>query len=224
MNSKTTSPSKLAVLILILSLAACGGAGTHSNSSPPGTTYPFVVEVTLQPLSAPSIPVAGTVQVAASAGYQVSSNEVDYNPVTTTAVWSSSDAAVATVNTGLVTGTGIGSATITASFEGKTGQTLVIVGQTTTLDITATGTGGFSLSAHPDQQFKASASYSDGNVLDLTSYATWNSSPAGILAFYDPYDFTHNIGEAKLLATGTTTVTAALETGEVGSLDVTVVP
>jgi len=213
-----------------LTLAACGGAGTNYNRNPnpkPSTTYPFLLEVTLQPDSTPSIPVAGTVQVAANAGYQVSSNEVDYNPVTSSATWSTSNAAVATVDKGLVTGTGIGSATISASLDGKPGKTLVVVGQTAFLDVSKTTAGPLSLSAFPDQQYKASASYSDGSVLDLTAYATWNSSAPRVLRFYtsyDPYDYVHNVGEAALLTTGTTTITATLETGEVWSLDVTVVP
>jgi len=101
------------------------------------------------------------------------------------------------------------------------------VGQTASLDIPRTTTGGLSLSAYPDQQFKASATYPDGSVIDLTAYATWNSSAPRVLRFYtsyDPYDYVHNPGEAALLTTGTTTITATLETGEVWSLDVTVVP
>ena len=99
----------------------------------------------------------------------------------------------------------------------------MVVGQTPTLDITPTGP--FSLSANPDQHFRAPARYSDGSVLDLTYYVTWNSSAPGVVKFYnDPYDYVHDVGEAALLATGTTTITATLDTGDVGSLDVTVVP
>jgi hypothetical protein len=61
-------------------------------------------------------------------------------------------------------------------------------------------------------------------VLDLTIYATWSSSVPGILKFYDPYDFKHDPGEATLLATGTTTITATLKSGNVGALNLTVVP
>jgi len=216
-------PALLALLLPLLTLIACnsGYTGTHPGT---GTNYPFLSEVTLQPGSAPSIAVAGTVQVGASGAYQVSATEIQYNDVTTSAVWSSSNDAVATVSGGLVTGTGIGSATISASFNGKTGKTVVVVGQTATLDITATGTGVFSLSANPDQHFKASASYSDGTVLDLTIYATWSSSAPGVLKFFDPFDYVHDPGEATLLATGTTTVTATLDSGDLGSLDLTVVP
>jgi hypothetical protein len=42
-------------------------------------------------------------------------------------------------------------------------------------------------------------------LLDLIGYVTWNSSAPRILTFYN--DFVHDIGEATLLATGTTTIT-----------------
>jgi len=224
-SNRKAVPALLALLLPLLTLAACNGAysGTNSGTNS-GTTYPYLSGVTLQPGSAPSITVAGTVYVGANAGYQVSGTEIDYKDVTSSVTWSTSNAAVATVNKGLVTGTGIGSATITASLDGKTGTTLVVVGQTPTLDVTPTATGTFSLSANPDQHFQASASYSDGTVLDLTIYATWSSIVPGVLKFYGPLDYTHDVGEATLLATGTTTITATLDSGDVGSLDVTVVP
>jgi len=212
----------LAHLLPLLTLVACNSA--YNGTTGKGAKYPFLSTVSLQPGSSPSIALAGTVQVNANAAYQVSATEIRYNDVTSSATWSSSNDSVATVSKGLVTGTGIGSATISASLDGKTGEALIVVGQTATLDITAKGTGGFSLSANPDQQFQASASYADGNVLDLTIYAIWTSSMPGVVKFYDPYDYTHGPGEATLLATGTTTITATLDSGEVGTLDVTVVP
>jgi len=218
-NSRPVS-ALVALVLPFLSLVACNGTYTGT-----GTNYPILSAITLQADSAPSIPVAGTVQVSASGAYQVSATEIDYNDVTTPAIWSSSDDTVATVREGLVTGTGTGSATISASLKGKTGTTLVVVGQSATLSITVTGEGEFSLSAHPDPHFHALARYPDGSLLDLTLYATWNSSAPGVLKLYDdPFDYYHDIGEGALLATGTTTITATLQTGEVGSLDVTVVP
>jgi hypothetical protein len=166
--------------------------------------------------------VAGTVLVDANAAYQDSATEISYKDVTSSASWSTSKDAVATVEKGLVTGTGIGSATITATFGGKTATTLVVVGQTPTLAVASTGKGMFSLSANPDQLFQATASYPDGNVVDLTVYMTWSSSKPEVLKFFN--DYVHYVGEATLLTTGTTTITATLDSGEVGSLDVTVVP
>ncbi len=232
-----TSPANrkaLPVLLALLTLVACSsssypgatpaGPGSPGNPGNPGPTptYPFLSEVTLQPSSAPSIAVAGTVLVGANAAYQDSATQISYKDVTSSATWSTSKDTVATVEKGLVTGTGIGSATITASFGGKTATTLVVVGQTPALAVTSTDKGMFSLTANPDQHFQVTASYSDGNVLDLTVYVTWGSSKPEILKFFN--DYVHDVGEATLLTTGTTTITATMDSGEVGSLDVTVVP
>jgi trimeric autotransporter adhesin len=231
-----TSPANrnaLPVLLALLTLVACSGSypgatpagpGSPGNPGNPGPTptYPFLSEVTLQPSSAPSIAVAGTVLVGANAAYQDSATQISYKDVTSSATWSTSKDTVATVEKGLVTGNGIGSATITASFGGKTATTLVVVGQTPALDVTSTDKGMFSLTANPDQHFQVTASYSDGNVLDLTVYVTWGSSKPEILKFFN--DYVHDVGEATLLTTGTTTITATMDSGEVGSLDVTVVP
>src|SRR5437867_1262951 len=118
-------PALLALLLLLLTLVAC----SSYKSANPGTTYPYLSAVTLQPGSSPSIVVAGTVHVGANGTYQDSATEFTYKDVSSSAIWSTSNAAVATVNKGLVTGTGVGSATITASFNGKAGTTLVVVGQ-----------------------------------------------------------------------------------------------
>lgn len=232
-----TSPANrkaLPVLLALLTLVACSsssypgatpaGPGSPGNPGNPGPTptYPFLSEVTLQPSSAPSIAVAGTVLVGANAAYQDSATQISYKDVTSSATWNTSKDTVATVEKGLVTGTGIGSATITASFGGKTATTLVVVGQTPALAVTSTDKGMFSLTANPDQHFQVTASYSDGNVLDLTVYVTWGSSKPEILKFFN--DYVHDVGEATLLTTGTTTITATMDSGEVGSLDVTVVP
>ena len=146
-------------LLLLLALAACSSAysGTHSGT---------LSGMTVQPAAVPSIPVAGTVQIGANGAYQQSATQVSYKDVTSSATWSSSNQAVATVQKGLVTGTGIGSATITASLDGKTGTTVVVVGQALVLEVTPTGTDTFSLSGNRDRQFQALANYSDGTVLD----------------------------------------------------------
>jgi trimeric autotransporter adhesin len=218
-----TSPSHrrampaLLVLPLLLTFAACNSISSSTNS---GT----LSGVSLQPGAVPSIPVGGTVQVGANGAYQESGNNSSYKNVTSSATWSSSNTAIATVNKGLVTGTGIGSATITASLDGKTGTTVVVVGETLTLEVTPTSTSTFSVSANPNRYFQALAHYPDGTVLDLTAFTTWSSSNTAVLLFYDPSDYTHKPGEAALVAAGTATVTATLDLEHVGSVGVIVLP
>ena len=207
----------LLALLLLLTLAACSSAYSGTNSE-------TLAGLTLQPAAVPSIPVAGTVQVGVNGAYQGSATKVSYKDVTSSATWSSSNPAVATVDKGLVTGTGTGSVTITASLDGKTGTTVVVVGQALVLEVTPIGTDTFSLSGNRDRHFQALANYSDGTVLDLTTYVIWSSSAPAVLQFYDPLVYTHDIGEAALLTTGAAKVTATLDLEHIGTLNVIVLP
>lgn len=198
---------------LLLPLVACNSA-YNAGTNP--KQYPFLVAVTLQPHSLPSIEVAGTVQVGADAQYQVSATEFTDKDVTSSGDWSTSDPAVATVDRGLVTGTGIGSVTISATFGGKSASVRIFVGLTHDLTITPTGT--LSLST-PNLTFHAIESFPDGTKVDVSGPAFWTASPGGIVSIY-PYLG----GDATLVGTGTTTVTATYDTGEAATADITVVP
>ncbi len=207
----------LLILLLTLTMTACGGAYSATNTgagggggtgggSGPGSVY-------VGPVGSPLLAASGSVQLFAQESYPS-------QDVTNSATWSTSNPAVATVSQGLVTGTGIGSVTITAAFGGFSGSTTVVVGLTpTSVAITPIGTGIFSKSATPKQQFYAIATFSNGSTLDLTNVATWSSSPSGVVSFY-----IYDDGDATFIGTGTTTISATLSTGEVGTLTITVVP
>jgi len=201
-------PALLALVFSVLSLGGCGGA--HPTPSQAGPSDIFVTADSM-----PSIPVDGTVTFVATGTYLASPTQRD---LTNSATWSTSDSAVATVNKGLVTGTGIGSFTITATVNGKSGSTKVVVGLTPSITIAPIHTDVFSLSAQ-EAEFAAIATYFDGSTLDLSDFATWTSSPKGILSFY-----IYTGGEATFIATGTTAITATFATGEAPTKTVTVVP
>jgi hypothetical protein len=214
----------LALLAPILTAVGCGGGaypGVHHGPPPEGAT---LNTISVYAYSTPSVAVGGTVYVLAGGYYDVPIGQNAYQDLTNSATWTTSNAGVATVAKGVVTGTGMGSATITATVGTKRGSITVVIGLTPTIDITPAGTGMFSLSSNRTQQFHATATYSDGTVLDLTVFASWSESPEGIVAFNfnDPYGL--EPGLATFLATGTTTVTASLNTGEEGTMIVTVVP
>jgi len=204
------------VLMAFLVVTGCGGGYQNVKSSNKPPYQKPLAEIQVIATALPSIQISGTVRLYASAGYQDSPNSITYTDVTNSATWSTSDAAVASVSNGVVTGTGSGRVIITASFGGKSGATTVVVGLTSTLAIYSQGL--FSIS-RPNVSFLAQATYSDGTVLDLSNFADWTSSPAGILTF----DF-YFPGQATLVATGTTTISATLATGEVATLAVTVSP
>ena len=211
-------PGLMICLGLIVASTACGG-GYSSSAPSSSSSQGNLNEISVQAGSSPSIPVNGTVEVQAYGYYGAQQTSQDLR---SSAKWSTSNAAVARVDKGHVIGAGVGSATITATFAGKTGSITVVVGLTPTVAIVPSATS-LSLSVH-QQQFLAQASYSDGTVLDLTGFVTWKSSQETVLAFSvnDPYDF--DPGLATLLKTGDTIITATEPTGETGSLAVSVVP
>jgi hypothetical protein len=211
--------ARFAVLILllpILGIAGCGGG--YPN---PTQTSNALVAIFVNASFLPSIAPGETIQFGASGGYPSSSSPggISYKNITKSATWSTSNAAVATVDKGLVTGTGAGSVTITATLGGQTGSATAVVGLSSTIAITPTGADPFSKSATPEQQFIAQATYSDGTVLDVTDFGRWSSNPTGIVKFYSYFP-----GDAAFVATGTTTITATFGTGEAPTVTLTVVP
>jgi hypothetical protein len=220
--------------LLLLVMVACGGSVSDTNhgpnlgGNPPPPNQPSATlsAIILILTTSPGIAVGGTVQTVANAEYRSDTNVFTYKDVTQTATWSTSNSAVATVTNGLVSGVGIGRATITVSFGSRTSTTLVVVGQTPSLVIKARdyydgNLSQFSLS-RPALYFELLASYPDGSELNLARYATWSSSSPEVLEFIE--NGFESPGDAFLVATGTAIVAATLSTGEVTSMEVTVVP
>ena len=211
-NRKTLAASVALGLLIPL---GCGGGYQNINPENKPPYQKSLAQIQVFAPAGPSIPTGGTVLVSASAVYQISPNSFTNTDVTKSAAWTTSDAAVATVNNGVVTGTGTGSVTISAVFSGKSGSTTIFVGLTNY--VTISPKGPFRLSSS-GISFYATETFPDGSTLDVSGPATWSAS-SGVLNIY-PYAG----GWADIVAAGTTTVTATLDTGEVGSVDVTVVP
>jgi hypothetical protein len=208
------------LLALVATTTACGGGYSNPRAGPgyPGGNPGVLNGFDIYAHSTPSIPVAGSVDVLANGYFGVNQS---YQDLTKSATWSTSDAAVATVNKGTVTGVGMGSAKITGSYEGKTDSVTVVVGLVPIITVTPDSSATFQLSQH-QRQFFVNATYTDGTQLDLTNFVVWTSSPLGVVLFDDPYGF--NPGLATLVSAGTTTITATHRAGEEGSLTVTVDP
>lgn len=207
-------------MALIAAFTACGGgySNPHPGSGNPGGNPGVLNTIDVYAHSTPSIPVAGTVDVLANGYYGVNQS---YQDLTDSATWSTSDAAVATVDKGRVTGVGIGSAKITGAYGGKTDSVTVVVGLAPTMTVTPDTSVAFQLS-HPQRQLFANASYTDGTQLDLTEFVIWTSDPVGVVKFDDPYGLFP--GLATLISAGTTTITATHRPGEEGTLTLTVDP
>ena len=198
-------------LVLVLAGSACNPATSTLN------TTPTLTGVSVDAQGSTAIDVAGTLHLIATGTYQSPTSGLTFKDVTATATWTTADAAVATVNQGVVTGIGIGTVTISGTFSGKSDSITIFVGLPRY--ITLSPAGPFSLAAGSSIQFHALETLPDGSMLDVSGAAIWNSSHGEIVRIY-PYLG----GDATLVATGTTTITATLDTGEVGTLDVTVGP
>ena len=135
---------------------------------------------------------------------------------TLSASWTSAPAGFATVHPGgLVTGTSVGSATITATQGGVSGATTVTVTPAVLTSIVVTPTGP-SIAKGTSVQLTATGTLSDGTTQDLTHSVSWTSAPAGF-ATVAPN------GLVTGTAVGNATVTAT-QAGVSGATTVTVTP
>ena len=141
-----------------------------SGSAALTVTAATVTSIAVTPSTA-NLQVGSTQQFTATATY---SNGTTGN-VTSTATWSSSANSVATVNaSGLATAVGAGQATITATYQGKSGSAALTATALPVTSIAVTPTSA-NLVVGGTQQFTATATYSNGTTGNVTSSATWTS-------------------------------------------------
>ncbi len=154
----------------------------------------------------PHLLVGGTQQLAAT-GYW---NDQTTQDMTTQVVWSSSNPAVATVDsTGLATALALGTTTITAtsSQPGSISSNSSIA--TTVLNVNAPPLSSISVTpANPSipvgvtQSFAATGTYSDGSTRDITALVTWSSSNTSLVTV-------NTTGVATAVAVGAGTIITA---------------
>ena len=119
-----------------------------------------------------------------------------------TVSWTSSNTAIFTVdNTGLVTGQGIGSAQLSAAYQGHSATTPAFQVTAATLASIAVTPSPASIAVGATQQFVATGTYTDGTTQNLSSSASWSSSSTGVATI-------SNTGLATAAGVGTTTIGA----------------
>jgi uncharacterized protein YjdB len=212
-NVASVSPAGVAtgvatgtVTVTAHSGAFAGSATVTVNSA--GTN---LTSIALSPANS-SIPINTTQQFTAIGSYSGGSSR----DLTALVTWSSSTIANATVDaTGLVKGIAAGAVTITA--------TLGTVSQSTSVTVTAPTITAISVTPEDltlpigiDQQYTASAIYSDGSIQDLVSGVTWTSSTTTVATI-------DSNGLASINTAGTTTITATVG-AFTDSTTITVVP
>jgi phospholipase C len=188
-------------------LASSAGQGTatigamlESVSTTTGITVeqPTIVSIAVTPSTA-TITLGGMEQFTATATYSDGSTQ----NVSNTATWTSSAVMVATVNgSGLATGVGSGSTTITASQSGINGSAgLTVLPALVSIAVSpATAT----IAAGNTQQFTATGVYSDGSEQNLTGSVSWSSSANAVATIVAG-------GLATGEGVGTATISASLQ-------------
>ncbi len=193
-------------------LASTLGAGTTTitatYASTAGTTTLTVTSTTLSSISVslpnPALPRGFTEQLTATG---IFSDGTSFD-ITTQATWSSSNDSIATVeNTGVVTGMGPGTATITATSGDISGTTTIMATSATLTSISLSPASARipSTPAGITQQFTATGSFSDGTSLDISTQVIWSSSNIAVATITSG-------GLATSLAGGISTITATYQT------------
>jgi hypothetical protein len=182
-------------------MLACGGG---DSSGPPSVASVDIIGPTAD------IQVGGTVQLSATA------KDAKGNTLTgKTVSWSTSSAANATVsNTGLVTGVGAGSASITASIDGKTASRNVNVTSSPIATITVTA-ASTALAIGGTTQATAVLRDANGNVINGRTFM-WSSNNNNIATV-------NGTGVVTGIGQGKATISATAE-GQMGSVEISVDP
>jgi 6-phosphogluconolactonase (cycloisomerase 2 family) len=143
--------------------------------------------------------------------------------LTSTAAWSSSAPAVASVENapagGRATALGLGTAQITATLGSVSGSTMLTVSAATLVSIGVTPANP-GLAQGLKTQFTATGTFTDNSTQDLSATALWSSSNPALASVSNAAGFE---GLATALGTGAVTVTAAMGAIQ-GSTTLTVTP
>jgi len=189
-------------LFVTLMVTSCGQFFPSSST---------IVSITLSPASAQILP-TGTQQYTATETFGDNSTRDVSSQVT----WVSSATNIATISTaGLATAVALGTTNITAKSGSVISPASVLTVSNKTLSSISVSPQNQTLTAGTQQQYTAQATYSDGSFGDITNSVTWNSSSTGVATITSPG------GLATAVATGTTTITAALS-GVIGTTQLTV--
>ncbi len=182
----------LSVSVISLPITNLGCRGVSAISTTKTVTS---IAVTPSPMS---LQIGKTEQFTATATYSDGST----SDVTSSANWSSSTPAVATINTsGLATGLSIGSTTVKAALTGVSGTATLTVPKSLSGISVSPASANVQIGA--TQQFQATGTYSDGSTGNVTTSASWTSSVPSV-ATVDAS------GLATAVASGSATITASL--------------
>lgn len=123
-------------------------------------------------------PSSATVEIGQQQSYSSigTYSDASTQDLTATAIWSSTNAAVATVSAGSATAVSAGSTGITASFDGVTSNSATLNVNPATLSSIAITPVASSIEVGQQQAYVAIGTYSDASTQDITAIATWSST------------------------------------------------
>jgi hypothetical protein len=208
----TWSSSNLAAATITTSggLASGVDAGTATITAQSGsTTGSTLLTVTIAQLSAIELsPLSDSIVKGTTRQFTATGRYTDNTtqPLTALASWSSNNGAIATVSSaGLATAKNIGTATITANYNGVSGSASLTV-LTKTLSTLVVTPAIAEAPAGTQLQFNATGIYSDSSIQDLTTLVTWTSEADTIATISN--DPLVGVGLASALLIGDTTIKA----------------
>lgn len=182
------------LLISLGTMTACGGGGTPAS----GGSHASVVLQSVQVIASnKSFPAGISQQFTASGSYSDGTTK----DLTTTAVWSSSNATVATISaSGIAKGMSPGAVSITATQSNLSGSlaATVVPAALTSISISLASP---SVAAGLTDQVTATGSYSDGSTQNLTNSVAWTIAAPGVASI-------SNSGLITAKANGSTVITA----------------
>lgn len=183
--------------------------GSISGTAALTVTAAVLQQIDVTPVSQ-SLPVGRTLQYTATGIYSDMTNQ----NLTTQVTWTSSDTTKAQISNadgsrGLATAIAVTTApiNISATLAGVTGTTQLSV-TAAVIETVTVNPASFSLVAGTTQQLTASAHYSDGNDVDVTTQVTWTSSNTARATVSNAMG---SNGLVTSLTTGSVTITATLD-------------
>jgi hypothetical protein len=215
----TVSSSWLSSNTTVATIVAGGALAGNADAVGPGTatisaafggltasttmtvTAATLVGLTIVPPSA-TVSIGNHALLAAFANYS-DGTMVD---VTSSAIWTTNNPAIATVSTGNVTGVAAGMAVISASFGAQSASATITVSSATLLAISISPSNP-TAALKTTINFTAKGSYSDGTTQDVTTSVTWSTSQSSIATISNGAG---SQGQAIALGAGTTSITATL--------------
>ena len=189
-NSWTSTATVSLVLLLALFGIGCGSFFVSGNA---------LNTITLTPTSI-FLKVGETKQFTAN-GTTVNGDSQD---VTSSAKWTSSSDSIATVSAGLVTAVASGNATVTASQDGITANSGVIVNTLALNSIAITPTSP-TVASGSTTPLAATGTFEDNSTKTLTSQVAWTSDKTSVATV-------NSSGGVTGVATGSATITATVTT------------